>query len=114
MTLLDKLQAHRGGLLQLKTQLYWYGRGGWDNNPGRVCLLLDTSAGIAGISAATRRAATAATADATDCADSDATLLLIDGQSHWVWITEEDVELLVNGAVRDIGERYLRCVNETR
>ena len=55
MALLDKLQAHRGGLLQLKTQLYWYGRGGWDNNPGRICLLLDTSAGIAGISAADRR-----------------------------------------------------------
>ncbi len=90
MTLLDKLRAHRGGLLQLKTQLYWYGRGGWDNNPGRICLLLDTSAGIAGISAAT-----AATADAARTF-ADAALLLIDGQPHWVWIAEEDVELLVN------------------
>jgi len=27
-------------------------------------------------------------------------------QAGWV--------VLVNGAVRDIGERYLRCVNETR
>jgi len=25
-----------------------------------------------------------------------AALLLIDGQPHWVWVVEEDVELLVN------------------
>jgi len=92
MTLLDKLQAHKGGLLQLKTQLYWYGRGGWDNNPGRICLLLDTSGGAAAaITAATRSAAAIPTTR-----NAIAALLLIDGQPHWVWIAEEDVELLVN------------------
>jgi hypothetical protein len=61
MTLLDKLQAHKGGLLQLKTQLYWYGRGGWDNNPGRICLLLDATCPAA---AARARASARALADA--------------------------------------------------
>jgi len=82
MTLLDKLQAHKGGLLRLKNQLYWYGRGGWDNNPGRACLLLDATARAAAFA---RPSASAASA-----------FLLIDGQPHWVWIAEEDVELLVN------------------
>ena len=88
MTLLDKLQAHKGGLLRLKNQLYWYGRGGWDNNPGRICLLLDTSAGVAW---GTLGAATAG-ATALDRVDA---FLLIDGQPHWVWVAEEDVALLV-------------------
>ena len=35
MTLLDKLQAHKGGLLQLKPPLYWYGSRSYDNNPVR-------------------------------------------------------------------------------
>ena len=73
MTLLDKLQAHKGGLIHIKSQLYWYGCGGWDNNPGRICLILDTT--------------TTAVA---------AAFLLIDGQPHWVWVAEEDIELLVN------------------
>ena len=32
MTLLEKLESHRGGLIRLPTQLFWYGRG-WDNTP---------------------------------------------------------------------------------
>jgi hypothetical protein len=102
MTLLDKLQAHKGGLLQLKTQLYWYGRGGWDNNPGRICLLLDTAATATTPAArAAARAATAAAGRASlttrrHVAPAGAALLLIDSQPHWVWIAEEDVDLLVN------------------
>jgi len=108
MTLLDKLQAHRGGLLQLKPPLYWYGRGGWDNNPGRVCLLLDatcpaaTEAPVAAaaarrVTAGDRRVTAADPAAASSTAGTPtAAFLLIDGQPHWVWIAEEDVELLVN------------------
>jgi hypothetical protein len=113
MTLLDKLQAHKGGLLQLKPPLYWYGRGGWDNNPGRVCLLLDATcpataataraSAAATPAAAARRVAAAAAARnahpgaaARRTAEATAAFLLIDGQPHWVWIAEEDVELLVN------------------
>jgi len=102
MTLLDKLQAHKG-LLQLKTQLYWYGRGGWDNNPGRICLLLDATCPAAAArvrptaTAAARRVTAADPAAASATAGTPtAAFLLIDGQPHWVWIAEEDVELLVN------------------
>ena len=30
MTFLEALQSHRGGLVRIKTQLYWYGGRGWD------------------------------------------------------------------------------------
>jgi hypothetical protein len=83
MTFLEQLQSHRGGLIRLK-ELYWYGGRGWDKSPDQICLLLDAAA--AAISAA---AATAATA-----AEAVAALLLIDGCPHWVWIGQEDVELL--------------------
>jgi hypothetical protein len=101
MTLLEQLQAHKGGLLRLKTQLYWYGRGGWDNNPGRVCLLLDATCPA---TAATARATVAtlsafgSTANRTARAPTHATptaaFLLIDGQPHWIWVAEEDIERL--------------------
>ena len=87
MTLLDKLQAHKGGLLQLKTQLYWYSRGGWDNNPGRVCLLLDAATHASAIPHAAAGTTWATVRDA-------AAFLLIDGQPHWVWVAEEDIERL--------------------
>ena len=41
MTFRKELRAHRGGLLRLKTALYWYGGRGWDERLDRVCLLLD-------------------------------------------------------------------------
>ena len=91
MNLLEQLQSHRGGLVQLKTELFWYEGRGWDNNPGRICLLLD--------------AITADTAPCTTCTHSarlaarEATavaLLLIEGQPQWIWVVEQDVDLLVN------------------
>jgi len=69
MTLLEKLESHRGGLVRLPTQLFWYGRG-WDRTPGRICLLLDAGAYAA------------------------AAYLLIDGQPRWIWVVTEDVEFL--------------------
>ena len=102
MTLLDKLQAHRGGLLRLKNQLYWYSGVGWDNNPGRVCLLLDATCPATAATARASAAATTTTAAAVVRVGGPAVpvltaaFLLIDGQPHWVWIAEEDVELLVN------------------
>ena len=93
MTLLDKLQAHKGGLLQLKPPLYWYGSRSYDNNPGRICLILDAARASAAFdvtaaASAARRAAAAARRVAA------AAFLLIDGQPHWVWVVEADVELL--------------------
>jgi hypothetical protein len=82
MTFLEELTAHKGGLIRLKGELYWYGGRGWDGCPGRICLLMD-SAPAAAAARAGRRALT-----------DTATLLLIDGRPHWVWVGADDLELL--------------------
>ena len=79
MDFLQELGSHRGGLVRIKTQLFWYDGRGWDPVVDRVCLLLNTAA-------ATARVATTATAAAA--------LLLVDGAPHWVWLAQADVELL--------------------
>ena len=86
MTLLERLQSHKGGLIRLKTALYWYDGLGWDGSPGRVCLILDAAY-------ASCAAAITASARAADLPLA-AVLLLIDGCPHWVWVSQEDVELL--------------------
>lgn len=87
MTFLDNLQSHKGGLIRLKTELFWYGGRGCDKDPGRVCLILDA----AGADSAGALAATTATTGTAAAA-----LLLIDGQPQWVWVAERDIYLLVN------------------
>lgn len=84
MTFLKKLKAHKGGLVRLKTDLCWFMGRGWDNNVGRVCLILDAAANILPADAGTR----------TATARSAAARLLIDGSPQWIWIAEADVELL--------------------
>ena len=89
MTLLETLRAHRGGILRIKSQLYWYGGRGWDGTPDRICLVLDAtdSAAVPVTVSVTR-----AFVYAEFCAIT--ALLLIDGRPHWVWIGPEDVELI--------------------
>ena len=97
MTLLEQLQAHKGGLIQLKTQLYWYDGRGYDGTSGRICLILDATASAASAAAAgLRAAATPATNPAGNVYAAAAAFLLIDGQPQWIWVAKEDVELLVN------------------
>ena len=93
MTFLQRLQAHKGGLLRLKTQLYWYD-GVRSEIVGRVCLLLDAS----NLPKPSAAAATAvvATAVVPSAAADAAAYLLIDGQPAWIWVAERDIELLVN------------------
>ena len=100
MTLLEQLQAHKGGLIQLKTQLYWYDGRGYDGTPGRVCLLLDAAllAGGPGRRAHVATAAAALVPAALTGAATEAAFLLIDGQPQWIWVAEEDIALLVNDA----------------
>ena len=102
MTLLEQLQAHKGGLLRLKTQLL-VGRGtGWDRSTDRVCLILDAlheqSTNPAWVSAAAEKAnavrKTAAHVGATKSTRIVAAYLLIDGTPQWVWVVEEDIERL--------------------
>ena len=89
MNLLETLQAHKGSLIHLKTQLYWHDGRGYDGTPGRICLVLDTST-----SAATFDDLDADTRSAETCSWSVGVYLLLDGQLQCIWITEKDVELL--------------------
>ena len=99
MTFLETLQSHKGGLIQLKTQLYWYD-GVRSEIVGRICLLLDASslpkpsATVAAATVATTT--TVAAAGTKTTATAAAALLLIDGQPAWIWVAEQDIELLVN------------------
>ena len=88
MTLLKTLRAHTGGLLRIKSQLYWYGGRGWDAARGRVCLLLDA------VPTAAAPAPAAFDAGCAASAPGIAALLLIDGCPHWVWVSQQDVEIL--------------------
>jgi hypothetical protein len=97
MTFLEELTAHKGGLILLKGELYWYGGRGWDGCPGRICLLMDSApaAGVATAAVARCALAAAASLTATPLPPAAAgVLLLIDGRPHWVWVAQEDVELL--------------------
>jgi hypothetical protein len=87
MTFLEELTAHKGGLILLKTNLFWYGGRGWDGVQDRVCLLMDAE-----VYAAHAAAASAAAGPAS--ARAAAALLLIDGCPHWVWVSSDDLELL--------------------
>ena len=90
MNFLQKLESHTGGLLRIKSDLFWFGRG-WDGTPGRLCLLLDASP-LAARSRA--RARTPARLGVRGRRPLAAALLLIDGAPHWVWVANEDVELI--------------------
>jgi len=92
MTFLEQLQAHKGGLIQLKSQLYWYGGRGYDGNPGRVCLILDAAARSRTAATVPMRASAAATNTVT--ATVAVAYLLLDGSPQWVWVAKADVELL--------------------
>jgi len=99
MTFLEQLQAHEGGLVRLKTELYWYDGRGYDNTPGRICLILDAATAARSIvEAASATAATAAATTAAAARDyargAARAYLLIDGRPQWIWIVEKDVELL--------------------
>ena len=91
MTFLEKLQSHKGGLLRIKSDLFWYSGRGNDNITGRICLLLDA---VDADTYGSTTTLTAATAAAWADAARSAAHLLIDGSHHWVWVVEKDVELI--------------------
>ena len=88
MTFLERLQSHKGGLIRLKSQLYWHDERGYDGNPGRICLILDAS------SAAAAHDAHADTRSAETRSWSVGVYLLLDGQLQCILVAEQDVELL--------------------
>ena len=93
MTPFEQLQSRRGGLLHLKTELFWYDGRGHDNNSGRICLLLDVITTDAvralGADAARTTAVRGAGREATAVA-----FLLIEGKPQWIWVTEQDMEVI--------------------
>jgi hypothetical protein len=102
MTFLEALQAHKGGLVLLKTELWWYGGRGWDGTPGRVCLLLDAAHAPASSPASNEvfrlahvtAAASTRTVILQGPSGVAGGLLLIDGRPRWVWVCADDLELL--------------------
>ena len=89
MTFLEALQSHKGGLIRLKSELWWHGGRGYDGIWGRVCLLMDAAEAPL---PRHHRMPPARSLRSHD--DAPAALLLVDGAPHWVWIAPADVELL--------------------
>jgi hypothetical protein len=90
MTFLEALQSHKGGLILLKGELFWYGGRSWDGVHDRICLLMDSV-----LTFSDRLAARTRYADVDHDGHGDAAAcLLIDGCPHWVWIAPADLELL--------------------
>ena len=94
MDFLQKLGSHRGGLLLLKTELFWYGGRGWDGVHDRVCLLLNTAAVPTATAAAVAATAARATGVVRDGDAEAVALLLVDGAPHWIWVAQSGVKLL--------------------
>ena len=95
MSFLDKLQAHKGGLIRLRTELLWYSKRGWDNNPGRICLILDAMS-TEKFHERGMYVDAAADGDGVSAGDKAAVHLLIDGSPKWIWAIEDVIDLLVN------------------
>ena len=96
MTFLKQFQAHKGGLLRIKTELYWYDRGRDDGNPGRVCLILDVydARQVDNRDIDASGAANAQAEDDGKKVNSVDAFLLVDGVPRWIWLSEAEVELL--------------------
>ena len=93
MTFFEALRAHRGGLIRIKSELFWYGGEGWDGTPDRICLVLDATVRTPPDLAAVGARAAAPRAYPRPSIRNGA-LLLIDGCPHWIWVAPEDVELI--------------------
>ena len=92
MTFFEELQSHRGGLLRIKSELYWHDGRGWDGTPDRICLVLD--AALTGARELCDAHANTVDLRGLRAEDALAVLLLIDGCPQWVWVAQEDVELI--------------------
>lgn len=102
MTFLEELQAHKGGLVRIKSELYWYGGRGPDGSPGRVCLLLDTAPDITtqplrlGGHPLRLAAITLLHGDPNpfDNVSSVSAYLLIEDKLQWVCVCSRDCEII--------------------
>jgi len=97
MVLLEQLRIHVGGLVLLKTELFWYGGRGWDGITDRTVLLMDACAHVAPAARSVQGAAMGLFDTTSAAALAAGILLLIDGCPHWVWVSADDLELLQPG-----------------
>jgi hypothetical protein len=90
---LDKLQAHKGGLIRLKKELYWHDRGDLDGVEERHCILLDAPVKT---TPAIEDAVTPTVElyNANELKKTAVILLLVDGKPQWIWVAEKDLELI--------------------
>lgn len=94
MDFLQTLRAHTGGLLRIKSELFWYDGRGLDGAPGRVCLILDPADFDAVPGDGEAVDIRARVGPALLRGDGAAALLLIEGAPRWIWVSQEDVELI--------------------
>ena len=91
MTFIDKLKAHIGGLVHIKSQLYWYRAGKWDEAHESVHLLLDVldpDEDVMGDISPEAHTRIGSLHERVDV------LLFIDGTPKWVLIYSGAVELI--------------------
>lgn len=98
MMFLRRLRSHIGGLIRLKTGLFWYdGSGRPAARAARVCLLLEAGSPTLGgprtVATTTSATRTSTTARSRFNTEGIPALLLVDGSLHWIWLVEDDVEL---------------------
>jgi hypothetical protein len=109
VTFIKTLQAHRGELTRIKTQIFWYNDVGWEETPGRVCLILDVlerGPQWGPVIAAT--AADGCSASSWNVAESEElVLLLIDELPKWVWLSEDDIEFIGGHSLSNLGRSVL-------
>jgi len=106
MTFLETLQGARGGLARIKTQVFWYNGVGWEETPGRVCLILDVLE--RGPSRAGWVLAAGCSASSWSVAESEElVLLLIDELPKWFWLSEDDIEFIGGHSLSNLGESVL-------
>ena len=93
MTFLSKLKAHIGGLIRIKTQLYWYKTGKW-NDAESVYLLLDAIDTSYATITDDSVQPSATTRSHHDPLLDAAVLLFIDGAPAWVWLYQNTAEIV--------------------
>ena len=104
VTFIKTLQSYRGGLARIKTQIFWYNGVGWEETPGRVCLILDVLERGARPGCWWRPRAAGCSASSWNVAESEElVLLLIDELPKWVWLSEDDIEFIGGHSLSNLG-----------
>ena len=91
MTFLDKLKSHVGGLIRIKTELFWYKDRDYDNISNLICLLVDVNTNFDEppdlIVATWLR-------DRQGLGSGAVALVMIDADLQLIWVNNDDVEFI--------------------